>query len=124
MNSDANAEDEVAREQAYLVARGVRPLAIVGNCPTNNRVMFEIVARLERVGAEGAIPFVTPRSDGIADYGYAGSKWALDLLTWAESDAVPVVHRHRIVGLLLGYSVDAIRVHEERICGRLFDEPS
>jgi hypothetical protein len=114
--------EEVALEQSYQIARGVRTLAIVGHCPADDREMLETASRLETIGDAGAIPFVAPRSDGVADYGYAASKWAIELLQWAESDAVPVVHRHRILGLLLGYSVDAIRMHEEMCCGRLFDQ--
>lgn len=109
-----------AREHAYLVARGVRPLAIVGNCPADPRRMFEVAAQLEEVASEGAIPFVAPRNDRIADYGFARSKWVIDLLSWAQTDAVPTEHRHRIIGLLLGYSVEAVRAHEEQGCGRLF----
>jgi hypothetical protein len=110
------------REHAYLVARGVRPLAIAGNCLGDDRTMFETAASLEALGCHGAIPFVFPREDGHADYGYAASAWCIDLLRWAESNAVPEKHRHRIVGLLLGYSVDAIRMFEEQNCGRLFNE--
>ena len=73
-------DESVALEQSYLVARGVRPLALVGHCQAEARQMFEIAADLERIGDPAAIPFVVPRSDGIADYGYAGSKWAVELL--------------------------------------------
>lgn len=111
------------REHAYLIARGVRPLAIVGNCPADNRTMFEVASELENHAEAGAIPFVAPRSDGVADYGYAAARWVIDLLQWVESDAVPEVHRHRIIGLLLGYSVEAIRNHEDHNCGRRFSPP-
>lgn len=112
-----------AREHAYLIARGVRPLAIVGHCEDDPQVMFEIASQLENNSCVGAIPFVAPRNDGVADYGYAGSRWVIDLLRWAQSDAVPTEHRHRVIGLLLGYSVEAIRSHEEQNCGRLFSPP-
>ena len=124
LRSRMHAVDESqAQEHAYLVARGVRPLAIVGNCPAQDIEMFRVVAKLEDLGCPGAIPFVFPRNDGNADYGYASGAWCIDLLRWTESDAVPAQHRHRIIGLLLGYSVDAIRMHEELSCGRLFPEP-
>lgn len=113
-----------AREQAYLIARGVRPLAIVGHCTDDPKVMFKVASELEDCSSHGAIPFVAPRDDGVADYGYAGSRWVIDLLRWAQTDAVPDEHRHRIVGLLLGYSVEAIRSYEEQNCGRLFSEPT
>jgi hypothetical protein len=86
--------------------------------------MFQVVSRLEIIGCEGAIPFIFGRPDGNADFGYAGNRWCIELLQWAQSDAVPAQHRHRIIGLLLGYSVEAIHRFEEQTCGRLFAEPS
>jgi hypothetical protein len=62
------------------------------------------------------------RRDGVADYGYAASAWVLDLLAWLNSDAVPLNQQHRIVGLLLGYGVAAIRSFEEEGSGRRFGE--
>ena len=112
-----------AREQAYLVARGVRPLALVGHCLADQRIMFEVISQLEDCSSAGAIPFVFPRNDGFADYGYANSTWAIDLLRWAQSGEVPTNHQHRIIGLLLGYSVVAIRNHEEHTYGRPAEEP-
>ena len=116
--------DEVLQEHAYLVARGVRPIAIVGECRDDPLVMLGVSTRLEALGASGAIPFVCPCGDGVAEYGYAARQWVLDLFRWvvsANENAVPTLHRHRILGLLLGYGLDTIRDYEEHNAGRMYD---
>jgi hypothetical protein len=104
---------EAVREHAYLVARGVRPLALVGNCASQPAALSRAQRALDDFGCPGALAFVLDRGDGFADYGYAAASWALDLYTWAirstEADnAMTVSQRHRIIGLLLGYSISAI----------------
>jgi hypothetical protein len=101
--------DDALHEHAYLVARQVRPLAIVGQCRAELEAMRAITARLEQVSTPGAIAFVCESGDGIAAYGYAAASWVLDLYQWLLTDnAVTSKQRHRIIGLLLGYSVSAI----------------
>jgi hypothetical protein len=98
--------DDLLREQAYLVARGVRLLALVGSCePYEASGMPHQL--LTHAGGEPVIPFATP--SGTA--GYASHAWVVDLIQWA--DTAPRIHRDRILGLLLGYSPDAIRQFEE-----------
>lgn len=113
--------DALLQEQAYLVAHGVRPCALVGHCKTEYLEMLKVATRLERSAWPGAIAFVCNRGDGIADYGYAASRWVIDLLMWAATDTVPEKHRHHITGLLLGYSPFAIRAHEEQGAVRRFE---
>jgi hypothetical protein len=52
------------------------------------------------------------RGDGTVEYGYAAAQWAIDLYCWVVNekadDVVPSHQRHRIIGLLLGYSAAAI----------------
>jgi hypothetical protein len=60
----------------------------------------------------GSIPFVIDRGDGNADCGYSANKWAIDLYRYAIRE-VPEQHRHKIIGLLLGYSAQAIQEHDE-----------
>jgi hypothetical protein len=115
------------KEQACLVARGVRAMALLGHCPAQPCTMLHIATKIEDCAEPGSIPFVVDRGDGIADYGYAAARWVLDLYEWVVRGAghtVPSVQRHRILGLLLGYSVEAIRQHEEHISGRHFHAPS
>lgn len=109
-------------EHAYLVARGVRPMAIVGHVEATERVMLEAASRLEVAATGiGTVPFVVRRADNMADCGFAAAQWVVDLYEWlAQSTAVPVKHAHRIRGLLLGYSAEAIRAHDEHGSGRRF----
>ncbi len=113
MEDVLGASPGTAFEQAYLIGRGVRSLAIVGNCPSDQIVVDAALSYLAEAGCDGAIPFAIPRADGVTDCGYASEVWAIDLLRWAESNAVPSIHRHRIVGLLLGYSPRAVAAYEE-----------
>lgn len=114
---------EVIREHAYLIARGARSLAFVGQCSAEPLTMVKVATKLERLAEAGALPFVLDQRDGHALYGYAGSSWALDLYRWVEQSQVPLIQRHRILGLLLGYSAEAIRCFEEMQDGRFFDPP-
>lgn len=115
--------DDLLTEQAYLVARGVRALALVGHCESEPLTMLRMATRLEAQAAPGAIPFVVDRGDGWADLGFAASGWVLDLYSWLSKesqDTVPEPQRSRILGLLLGYSTEAVRLFEDGRSGRLF----
>lgn len=113
--------NDLLSEQAYLVARGVRPLSVVGSCEAEPLVLLRVATRIELAAGSGAVPFVIDHGDGTASFGYAGSTWALDLYEWANNPTfVPQEQRHRINGLLLGYSVPAISSHEEETSGRRF----
>jgi hypothetical protein len=112
--------DDLVREHAYLVARRVRPLAVVGQCEAERLSMLREGTRLEALGCVGAIPFVVDLGDGVAEYGYAARGWALDLYRWlsgADENAVPAECRHRILALLLGYGADAVQDFEEQGAG-------
>jgi hypothetical protein len=118
---------ELMREQAYLVARGVRPFALLGHCVGTQVMMLRVATSLEAAAIPGAIPFVVDRKDGFADFGFAAKRWALDLYRWAvveKENAVPDEHRHRVLGLLLGYSAEAIEAFEQERSGRLFTDPA
>jgi hypothetical protein len=124
---DLTHAESMLAEHAYLTARGVRALALVGHCAANPETMLRTLTRLQVCAEPGAIPFVCDRGDGIADYGYGAAPWAIDLYRWATSetdDPVPALHRHRIVGLLLGYSRQAITDFESQSSGRLFAPPA
>ena len=116
------APDEVLGEQSYLVARGVRPLALAGHLLVEERDdLLRVSTRVERACVAGCLPFVLDHGDGTASYGYAAERWALDLYEWAvRSPHVPEEHRDRIIGLLLGYSGPSIARYEEEGSGRRF----
>lgn len=117
--------EEVLAEQAYLVARGVRPLSLVGHChlPDDDpHALLGVATQVERNTEPNVIPFVVDHGDGVASYGYSDSRWVLDLYEWAVKDpAVPQEQRDRIIGLLLGYGTPAVSRYEEEGSGRRFD---
>lgn len=117
-------EDALA-EQAYLVARGVRPLSLAGHCHLDQQhslLLLRVATQIERHAEPNAIPFVIDHEDGVASFGYAGSRWALDLYEWVVKEpAVPQEQRHRIIGLLLGYGSPAVSRHEDEGSGRRFE---
>lgn len=117
-------KDYVA-EQAYLVARGVRPMAIIGHIQAGKESMLRAASLLEIASiGEQVVAFVTPRTDGFADCGFAAARWVVDLYAWlVGTSGVPTEHEHRIRGLLLGYNAAAIREHDERGSGRRFTYP-
>jgi len=115
--------EEVLREHSYLVARGVRRLSLAGHCHTDGSpdLFLRLATQVELHGEPSAIPFVVDHGDGTASYGYADSRWALDLYEWSVTDpSVPEKQRHRIVGLLLGYEAPAVTRYEEEGSGRRF----
>jgi hypothetical protein len=119
--SDLGNEDYI-KESAYLVARGVRPMSLVGYVVDSQLEMLKASSRLEIMSTGcSVVPFVIPRCDGFADCGFASESWVVDLYEWlVKSEDVPKIHRHQICGLLLGYSAKAIRTHDSRCCGRRF----
>lgn len=113
---------EVLREQVYLVARGVRVLALAGHCHLSDAdELLRLATALEQSADANVIAFVVDHGDGVASYGFANSRWALDLYEWVVKDpGVPQEQRHRIIGLLLGYDAPSISRHEDEGSGRRF----
>ena len=113
----------ILQEHAYTVARGVRALALAGECGTQDATTTEVRQQIEECACPGAIPFVLDRGDGVTEYGYAAEPWVVELWSWVnKAQAVPAIHRHRLRGLLLGYSIGAIRMFEEQNSGVLFEQ--
>ena len=112
-----NASDDLLREQAYLVERGVRPLAWICAVSSDKESMEKTYERLTTVMYPSlAIPFVVPWKDGVfADVGFAEERWVVDMLEWAHSGDIPDVQLHRIICLLLGYSPKAIAERDVRM---------
>lgn len=116
--------DSLIREHSYLVSRGVRLLAIIGQCEADSLTMLKVATRIETLADYNVIPFVIDRGNGNAEYGYAAAGWVLDLFKWVGGDnGIPEKHRNHIIGLLCGYGVEAIRLFEEQRRGRLFHSP-
>ena len=118
---------EQEHEQGYLVSRGVRPLALIGTCDAEPFQMLETYSKLRymRFGvAQGhePIPLVVERKNrGYADYGFAQRAWVAETFQWI-SENVPQPHLNRLLGLMLGYSADAIAAQDECESGRLFPD--
>jgi len=110
-----NPSGDLLKEQAYLVERGVRALAIVGACREADAEQVPTVLALGGAYSPGAVLWVVARGDGFCDYGYAASRWAVDLYQWAWGPEVPVVQRERIFGLLMGYTPEAVERFEARL---------
>jgi hypothetical protein len=113
---------DVLAEHAYLVARGARPLAIGGHFPTASASMLRIATLIEDAATgEDVASFVIDHGDGTGSFGYAANRWSLDFYEWAVTDrAIPEQQRHRVIGMLLGYSPVAISRYEETGSGRRF----
>lgn len=113
---------DVLTEHAYLVARGVRSLAIAGHFPTDEASALRIATLLDAAGAdERVVPFVVDHGDGTGSFGFADTRLTLDFYEWSVSDpAIPEQQRHRLIGLLLGYTPVAITRYEESGSGRRF----
>jgi hypothetical protein len=102
--------------ECYLVSRGVRPLALVGHCPSTPVLMCRVKTLLQRVQqAELVIPFIFPEGDHPEQtaFGYAAHRWIVDHLEWALGSGLPRPRVHEILGLLCGYSPAAIARHQE-----------
>ncbi len=102
---------QTLHDAAWLVSRGVRPLATVE--PTvapDAESLAESWRDLEAEAVEGAIPFVIERPGGRAIRGYAAQPWAVELARWlvGSGDTIPERHRDEIWGLLFGYGAEAI----------------
>ena len=117
---------DLVHEQAYLVSRGVRPLSLIGHIAVESefdveRAKTELMAVRPYGAAEREpIPVVMIRQDRTcADIGFAARAWVVDLLKWLDENA-PTEQQNRIVGLLLGYSADAIASLEELEAGFQF----
>jgi hypothetical protein len=110
------APDDTVLEHALLIARGVRPMALVDvlhivSVESANRVHWQLSLFASRAG-DCVLPFVVrSESDGLSYCGFAAAKWVIDLLHFAVSGTNP--HKHPIIGLLLGYSAVAIQRHED-----------
>ena len=117
-------------ESAYLVSRGVRLMALVDiihddyhkACRAYDQAI-DIASGSGAMHALVPIPFaiLSKRYDkGAVHVGYASHGWVIDMYSWALSGEVSEENFHRVRGLLLGYSGDAIASFERFSIG----EPS
>ena len=73
--------DDCMFEAAWLVARGVRPMALLGTVSNDPKEMAKAHSRLGKQMADNVIPFVLPRENTpLAHIGYAAEPWVIQLL--------------------------------------------
>lgn len=121
-NEVLDISNDSVREQVYLIERGVRSLALIGTCENGSKSPNQIADELDNFGLfnlTNTIPFVIEAHDKIY-YGYSNAKWAIDLFKWVMITEMPEIQRDRILGLLFGYSIEAIAHFEDSKSGRLF----
>ena len=117
--------DGTIQDAAYQISRGTRPLALLGHVPPDPWTMLRAYNRLTFLGAHNRsgghepVPLVVLRKDGsCADAGFAARAWVVETFQWI-SENIPQPHLDRLLGLMLGYSPDAIAAHDEASSGLL-----
>ena len=108
--------DDLIFEQAYLVSKGVRALALVGSIPESDAMLRMATHIKLGIASEGlAIPFViTPYNDNFATCGFAAEEWVIDLLKWSWAN-MPQREHELLLGLMLGYSPKEIQDYTEYV---------
>ena len=122
---------DLIKEQAYLVSRGVRPLAIVAEghdedpvavLKAYNELCYTLQSGGITVGGQtNIVPICYQDGEGSVKLGFAARSWVPETLKWILEN-VPQPHLDRILGLLLGYSSDAIAADGDFDSGKLFPD--
>jgi hypothetical protein len=100
-------------EHAFLIACGVRPMALVCAIGNDPGAVYYVALRLDKYAVnagDNVIAFMVQDDNGVMQCGFAGAPWVIDMLRFAYSTAA-ADHKHEIIGLLLGYSANAIDRH-------------
>jgi hypothetical protein len=100
--------EDLIREEAKLISRGVRSLTVIGQCDSTRETVAQTARQISKLAEDGALPFVLDRGDGLADYGFAAASWVIELYHWMQHADIPPVQCKRILELLLGYSPRSI----------------
>lgn len=107
--------EETIIEHSLLVARGVRPMALLDPFMGDDGAKYYVSLRLDQYASkagDSVIAFVVDDDRGVSFPGFAGAPWVVDLFRWTITSRAAKLHEHAIIGLLLGYSADAIQRHE------------
>ena len=120
--------NDVIREHAYLVSRGVRPMSLVCAVEAEPKKMREVYEKLSGLapingGGQGIIPIpfvIAWKGKEMANCGFATHSWIPETLRWLEQIDEQRQHIDRIIGLLLGYSPGAIAAYDVFRSGKLF----
>ena len=115
----------IAHSHALLISAGCRPFAEVGAIIDKPGAREEVgalmgaVVRESRIDPRTCIPWYHVDKYGTASFGYAQAQWAIHRHEWVMDTEIPTPQRHRILGLLFGYSPSAIQAHDDLHCGGL-----
>ena len=117
LSNISEVSDDLIFEQAYLVSKGVRSLALVGSIPESDAMLRMATHIKLGIASKGlAIPFViTPYKDrDFATCGFAAEQWVIDVLKWTWTN-MPEREHELLLGLMLGYSPKEIQDYAEYI---------
>lgn len=117
--------DDVIIEHAYLVSRRVRLLAVCGTIDDSERNKVAMRDKLNAAAVESAgsqdivpIPFLANHPDfPQVTVGFASHSWVIDTHEWIQQNTLPSEMACRIIGLLHGYSGEAIAQFERNQAG-------
>lgn len=124
------ASEIVIENEAYLVSRGVRPVAWVAVSSSESecveRALADVTEAIESVSGSWEIK---PRAFAVRHYGrddivdivITGYEWVRDVLEWLGDEVtVPAHYANLVCGLMLGYSPSAVQAFHDR-CRELVD---
>jgi hypothetical protein len=114
--------DDTVEEHALLVARGVRPMALVAFLSSRGQLdqVYDVLRGFASKSGDMCLPFVVDDGNGRAYCGFAAAKWVIELLGFVVSDKMAANLKHEVIGLMLGYSPSAIQWHRDFSAGALF----
>lgn len=120
--------DDVIREHAYLISRGVRPMSLVCAVEAESLAMkclYEKLSGFAPINGGGQavtpVPFViVGLEEGLANGGFTTHSWIPETLQWLGQLNTSQKYVDRIIGLLLGYSPGAIAEYDTFRSGQLF----
>ena len=99
--------------KSLLIRNGVRPLCVVNTLTEREIKEGNVEEQLRETCCGGVVPFIADIGEGLFECGFAASEWVVDTWRWINKN-VPDSQKHRLRGLLLGYSVSAISDYEQR----------
>lgn len=103
------------RDAIYLVSRGVRPMALVGQVTEGDKDTTAQILRMAALDGQAGglatlLPFMVEGEEGWYSCGYTCHRWVVDLYESLMEDCAGISWeaRSQIMGMLLGYSNEAI----------------
>lgn len=125
-----NAPHDTILEHALLVARGVRPMALVDVLhvvsDVDGKKLHQQLSQYAADVGGSVLPFTIVANERVPEWapvelqltycGFAAARWVVELMRFAVTQDESL--RHPIIGLLLGYSPAAIQSHQDFTVGK------